>query len=119
MLGDGLTPREVVKAYGRGDPAKEKKMRQILRRWRTEAGFQSMILQATKGELHLNLGAITSGLARRAKAGRPDAAKLALEFSGAHNPRMQHEHSGDIAIHLELPRPKAIDVPEAEVVEDS
>jgi hypothetical protein len=45
---------------------------------------------------------------RRAKRGRTDAAKLMGEVSGIHNPRIQHEHSGDINLKLVLPRPPEV-----------
>jgi hypothetical protein len=82
--------------------------------------YQELKAAELKGHLLSNVDGIASGLSRRARTGRPDAVKLALEVTGIHNPKMQHEHSGDISIRLELPRPtppKAIDVPDADVVD--
>lgn len=64
---------------------------------------------------------ITDALIRRAAKGRPDAIKLAYEASGFHNPRVKHDHSGEINIKLDMPRPKQVEsgeVVDAEVVED-
>jgi hypothetical protein len=47
----------------------------------------------------------THALAGRAARGRPDAIKVLFEASGFHNPRVRHEHSGEIKIKLDMPRP--------------
>jgi hypothetical protein len=58
------------------------------------------------------------------RTGKPDAVKLVFEATGFYSPRVQHEHSGDINIKLQIPRPageieaSAEDVTDADVVED-
>jgi hypothetical protein len=120
LLEKGYTPQQISRALAK---RKMGKYRILLSQAYQLAGqnkeYQALKAAEVKGHLLSDIDGIASGLLRRARTGRPDAVKLALEVTGIHNPRMQHEHSGDIAIHLELPRPKAIDVPEAEVVEDS
>lgn len=61
---------------------------------------------------------ITEALVRRATRGRPDAIKLALEIAGIHNPRVSHEHSGDITVTLaSVPRPEPVVNPNAQLEE--
>ena len=60
---------------------------------------------------------ITDSLSIRAQeTGKPDAVRLAFEASGFHNPKVQHEHSGDISISLNIPRP---DVPKPQAIEST
>jgi hypothetical protein len=66
---------------------------------------------------------VTHAVARRGSKGNIPAAKLAMEASGFHNPRMDHHHSGKIEIELKgVPRPAAtVDedhVVDADVVEE-
>lgn len=56
----------------------------------------------------MELPAMGEALAKRAKRGRVDAIRLALEVTGVHNPRVRHEHSGDISISLKMPRPAEV-----------
>ena len=64
---------------------------------------------AFAGGLMGELPAMGAALSRRAKRGRVDAIKLALEVTGVHNPRVKHEHSGDISISLNMPRPPVVE----------
>lgn len=79
---------------------------------------------AEEARLHLMVGLpkASEALAARAGRGRPDAIKLMYEASGFHNPRVQHEHSGEIKVKLEMPRPKfdadAGHVVDADVVDE-
>lgn len=82
-----------------------------------------MIVADAKGEMMMGLIPATEALTRRAAKGRPDAIKLLYEASGFHNPRVKHEHSGDIKITLEsVPRPTFQsdddDVVDADVVDE-
>lgn len=45
---------------------------------------------------------------KRALRGRTDAMKFLAELSGIHNPKVQHEHSGDVNLRfIAMPRPDA------------
>jgi hypothetical protein len=58
----------------------------------------------------LGLGAAIKALNRKAAAGRVDGIKLVFESSGFYNPRVQHEHGGDIKITIRnAPRPERTD----------
>jgi hypothetical protein len=89
--------------------------------------FQEAIATRARGQLIWHLNDVVQALVRRASTGgaRVDAMKLALEASGFHNPRVQHEHSGEITVKLDIPRPPVLDdegrpeqVVDADVVED-
>jgi hypothetical protein len=86
---------------------------------------------AARGQMILALPGITEALIKRAQRGRPDAIKLIFEASGFHNPKMQHEHSGEVDLRIvQVPRPAPVDntpnarpqidepIVDAEVVED-
>lgn len=57
-------------------------------------------------DLLAGLGPAARALVARAGRGRPDAIKLLFEATGFHNPRVQHQHSGEIKIKLDVPRPR-------------
>lgn len=117
-------PNEVLDAIVGTDPAKRQKWRMRMRRWALEDDFQKMYMNYMKAEQLLWSGAILRALHRRASRGNIPAIKLAMEASGLHNPRVQHEHSGEIVISLKgLPRPVPTpdddQVVDADVVEDN
>lgn len=83
---------------------------QIHRTVATDEEFQMAVALAAKGQMLLALPGITEALIKRAKRGRPDAIKLIYEASGFHNPRMQHEHTGEIDLRIvQVPRPTPVD----------
>lgn len=70
-------------------------------------------------------GAITSlpgavdGAGRRAASGRMDGVRWIGEVTGFHNPRVRHEHSGEVKISLNMPRPvREESIIDAAVIED-
>lgn len=66
----------------------------------------------------MDLGQTTVAVGRRGRRGRIDAAKLIYETTGFHNPKVKHEHSGDINIKIDMPRPKFHDAEGSVVSED-
>lgn len=87
--------------------------------------FSTALGQQATGAAIMELPAIMDGVIRRAKRGRVDAAKLIFEMTGLHNPKVSHEHTGDIQITLaSVPRPERVPttleepVVDAEVVEE-
>jgi hypothetical protein len=87
--------------------------------------YQIGIGHQVNGAAIMELPSIMDGVIRRAQRGRVDAAKLIFEMTGLHNPKVQHEHSGDIQITLaSVPRPERVateleaPVVDAEVVEE-
>jgi hypothetical protein len=98
----------------------DKKIERKLYYWAADdPDFQQRIARLCHGEMVLGLPDVTRGLVRRGASGRPDGARLLMEAMGFHNPRVQHEHSGEVTIKMDMPRPTPVeeDVPDAEVVE--
>jgi hypothetical protein len=73
----------------------------------TSVEYQQWQAQQSQGAIIESLPDMTEAMVKRAKRGRTDASKLAMEISGFHNPRVDHKHSGDIKITLAtaVPRP--------------
>lgn len=132
-LGDGVNYRKIAKVLAKGDPKKAKMWRSRIRYWASNVpAFQLAVADAAKGELIMGVPQSSRALIKRASRGRVDAIKLAYEASGFYNPRIQHEHSGDIKVTIDIPRPERVDerpgnssaagpgpeVVDAEVVED-
>lgn len=110
LLDRGWNPRDLARKLGGNDP---RKTRKVLGRIQRVAARSPELSQKKSdefnGNLILQLPEMSEALARRAKRGRVDAIKLALEVTGVHNPRVKHEHSGDISISLNMPRPPAVE----------
>lgn len=114
------TPQELVEKLAKGDHRKAMKWKKRMLRWAMDPEFQEMMTMYAKAMQVLELGPILRALHRRAGRGNVPAIKLALEASGFHNPRVQHEHSGDIQITLKgIDRPQPVDDNQDDVVVDA
>lgn len=125
-LAKGMTPPQIAKhMYPEADQkAERKRMRtRLWRMIREDPAFQAKVAQRAKAQMVTDLLPATEALGKRAKRGRPDAIKLLMEASGFHNPRVKHEHSGDIKITMDIPRPARVetedDVIDVDPVEES
>ena len=108
----GVTPAQIAKALHPEDKRERNKMRKsLLRMVRRDADFAAKIAEKAHGEMVMSLGRVTRALIKRAERGRPDAIKIIFEASGFHNPRIKHDHSGNIAITLNIPRPEEPEKP--------
>lgn len=122
-IAEGKRPAELARKLAPNNPNRQKKLRKKIREivWYDPRLAEQLALHA-KGEAIMALPAGIAAMGRRAKAGRTDAVKLLAEMTGFHNPRVQHEHSGEIEVKITMPRPKALDpdqeVTDAEVVEE-
>lgn len=123
----GMRPPKIAKLLEPDDPAARKRLRRRL--WqmiRYDARVHAEIAVQAQASMAMDLGPATEALGRRAKKGRPDAIKLLFEATGFHNPRVKHEHSGDIKVTLDMPRPKRVpdeadqdeDIVDAEIVDE-
>lgn len=65
---------------------------------------QAIVMRA-QSNLLMAVPGTTTAVAKRAQRGRMDAARTVLEATGVHNPRVKHEHSGEVKIKLDMPRP--------------
>lgn len=121
-LAKKMTPAQIAKHMYPEDKKARKAMRaRIWRMVRSDVNFHTKVAQQAKAQMVVDLLPATEALGKRAKRGRPDAIKLLMEASGFHNPRVKHEHSGDIKVTLDMPRPTRVetedDVIDADVVE--
>jgi hypothetical protein len=95
----------------------------ILRTVGRSEWVQQELAMVGRSELMGAVPGAAAGVGRMSKRGRTDAAKLIFEATGFHNPRVKHEHSGDVSITLNIPRPQPVvnedgyDVVDADVVE--
>jgi len=85
--------------------------------------FQQEIAALAHGSLILDTLRVAKAVGNRAARGNPNMARLALEATGFHNPKVDHKHSGEVKITVSgLPRPTAgpDETPpvDAEVVEE-
>jgi hypothetical protein len=118
-IGNGEHPRDIAR---RLHPHDQRQRRLTYKRLRylalRDARVAAYIADDARLELLVGLKPAVRGLAGRAARGRPDAARVILEASGFHNPRVKHEHSGEIKIKLDIPRPTIDgDVVDADVVD--
>jgi hypothetical protein len=121
QLAEGVHPREIARRVypHREDRRKKWRLYQRLRHVAVTSDVVSRSVgEETKLELLMALVPAVKGLGRMAGR-RPDAAKLILEASGFYSPKTQVDHSGEIKISLNMPRPAPEEVvADAEVVED-
>lgn len=116
----GLRPDAIAAKIYPNDARKRRSLRRrIWHMVRHDEEFARRVALRARGELLIGLGPAVAGLSRSGARGRVDAAKLLLEASGFHNPRVKHDHSGSIEIKLTMPRPErqAVDIPDADVVD--
>ena len=129
LLADGVPVGKIAKRLGKDDPKAVRQWRHKIRRWvYTDDAFAQALARASKGEAAVQLVGAVEAVGRRAKRGRVDAFKVLGEFSGMHNPKVNHEHSGEVKITLAtMPRPEPVKtedsvdsdaIQEAEIVDD-
>lgn len=115
QISQGIHPKDIALRLHPKDRAARRRAYKRLRSLALEdPRVAANVVADAKLALIVALGPTIEALGRHAQR-RPDAAKLVLEASGFHNPRVQHEHSGDIKITLDMPRPKFVDNEEAVV----
>lgn len=124
MIAQGKPIGQVGKAlvkYARPNPAIPEKVRirrtinRIRKLQRTREDYRDFIYEQSLLRLEREIPDIFTGLTRKAKAGRVDAAKLILEVTGRHAPQTEVVPAH---IHLNLtgvPRPQDDDVVDGEV----
>lgn len=119
LLGEGLRPPDIAKRLARGDRELAKRLRRkIWKMVRQDGVFQRRIAEHAAAEMVIGLQPASRGLAKRAGR-RTDAARLLFEATGLHNPKVQHEHGGEIKIKLDMPRPSFGEaIPDVTVVDD-
>jgi hypothetical protein len=79
--------------------------RQKLRNWEHTLEFRDRVYEIALVELDLESPAILKGLAKKAKRGRVDAARLAMELTGRHNPKGDAAPTQVAVVFNGIPRP--------------
>lgn len=118
----GHGPAQIARKMAPNDEAKRKALR---RRVRDLIGSDPYLAKRVHELAHagllIALGPTVEGLGRRAATGNPVAAKLILEATGLHNPKVQHDHTGEVKLSLSIPRPaieaKAEDMDDVDLVD--
>jgi len=72
---------------------------QKLRRWEYSQEFRDLVYKYAVVDLDMDTPAILVGLSRRAKRGRVDAARLALELTGRHS-KEQDQGAVNVTVNL-------------------
>lgn len=78
-----------------------------LRRWERDQKFRDLIYGGAVIKLDLEMPSIFKGIASKAKRGRVDAARLALEITGRHNPKGDQAPTQIALVVNGVPRPRA------------
>jgi hypothetical protein len=100
----GWTGPKLAVRLAAGNRNKAKYLRSQFRKWEYDPIFQAEVMRLARAKGLSHIGPSVEGMAQRA-ARRPDAAKLFWAMMGFHNDKVSHEHSGDIQIHVNIPRP--------------
>lgn len=106
-LAKGMTGPQIAKKLAKGDDKLAKKYRRRIRNmaYREQGRLKEAVAARAAGDLLMGVPGTVNAVVRRAQRGRMDAAKTVLEATGVHNPRVKHEHSGDITVKVDVPRP--------------
>lgn len=102
-LVDVLVPSD---SMARTEEQRISQARNKLKRWERNQEFRDLVYRHAVVELDMQTPGILVGLAKRAKRGRVDAARLALEITGRHT---KESDSGPVSVTVNLanvPRPE-------------
>lgn len=94
--------------HGKDRPEEQRlsQARAKLRRWEHMDRFRDLIYHRAVVELDLDTPAILKGVASKAKRGRVDAARLALELTGRHTPKGEQAPAQVVVAINGIPRPQ-------------
>jgi|SRR5215471_6145675 len=95
-LMDHLYPRNGI---ARTEEQKLSHCRRKLRNWEYSQEFRDLVYRYAVVDLDMDTPAILTGLGRRAKRGRVDAARLALELTGRHS---KEDAAGPVSVTVNL-----------------
>jgi hypothetical protein len=84
----------------RTDEQKMSSARGKLKRWERNQEFRDLVYQHAIVDLDMSTPGILVGLAKRAKRGRVDAARLALELTGRHSRDAQAQGPAQVTVNL-------------------
>lgn len=115
MLLDHLVPNKHFEdGLERPHEQRISQARNRLRQWERQDAFRQMIWDLSVVKLDLQTPAILGGIAKKARRGRVDAARLALEITGRHNPKGDQTPTQIILAVEGIPRPSRVQAVAAE-----
>lgn len=96
-----------------------RKARARVRQWRRSEKYRQALYDWCVADVDLSMPDILKGVVGKAKAGRVDAARLALEITGRHAPNSEVQPAAIQVVFNNMPRPQAepADVIEGEAEE--
>ena len=126
--GSGYTRNQLAKALlehltptsvGRPMAERLKSARKKLKRWEFNQKFRDEVYNTALTGVDMAIPEILAGVTRTAKRGRVDAARLALELTGRHNPKGE-QAAPTVVIAIDgIPRPQEpVQIEDAEIVEE-
>jgi hypothetical protein len=101
-----LTEQLAPETNGRNAEIRRKVATKLLRDWERQVQFRDLLYLEAVKELDLDSPAILRGIAAKARRGRVDAARLALELTGRHNPRGEVQPAQVAVVFNGIPRPE-------------
>jgi hypothetical protein len=122
-----MSRREIAKAMveelspttvGRPMEFRLMRARRRLRGWERRQQFRDLVYSTAITEVDMAIPAVLNGVVSRAVRGRVDAARLALEITGRHNPKGEQNAPMVVVAIDGIKRPGPIQIADAEVVED-
>jgi hypothetical protein len=117
LYGQGYSRAEIARILldaiipnGRHRP-EEMRLRQArgrLRQWERDPKFRDLIWELALVKTDLQTGQIMQGLVQKAKRGRVDAAKLALELTGRYTPKGEQQPTQVAVVFTGIQRSQAL-----------
>jgi len=124
--GAGMTRPQIAKAMLEGlSPNSVGKPRQYrlrlararLRKWEGNQTFRDRVYETAIRDVDMKMPLVLNGVVGRAIRGRVDAARLALEITGRHNPKGEQSAPMVVVAIDGIKRPGPIQIEDGEVVE--
>lgn len=109
-LEKGQSIQGMAVELAKGDKAKARRYREKLRRMLAKDPIlKRAIMERSRDTLVAGLPGAMQAAVKRSHRGRMDAVRFVSESTGFHNPKVKHEHSGEVKITVNVPRPKFAD----------
>jgi hypothetical protein len=107
QISRGIHPLTIAKRMHPTDRVARRRLyRQLHRAILGDTRVAARLQERLQIEMMVGLGPTVRNLVRLASNNRdPKNIQLLLEATGFHNPKVQHQHSGEITIKMDIPRP--------------
>ena len=108
VLATGVDPLKLARRLAGKDEVAGRRWRMRIKAAMDNPHAQAILAKSAQADMWLNLLPITDAVIQRARRGRPDAIRMVWQATGFYNEKVQHEHSGDVAITLKIARPEPV-----------